>query len=103
VRLTANLTALTAIVLDNIDARTANIDTWEDFDGTAGANPTNIAMYYASTDDNPSSGSPAFTAYKLFTQAEEHARAFKFSATFTSSAPAYTVRCSAMAVTAATI
>jgi len=103
VRLTANLTALTSIVLDNIDARTANIDTWEDFDGTAGANPTNIAMYYASTDDNPSSGSPTFTAYKLFTQAEEHARAFKFRAIFTSSDPAYTVRCSALAVTAATI
>ena len=103
VRLTANLTVLTSLLLDNFDSRIANIDTWEDFDGTAGANPTNVQMFYASTDDDPASGGATFTAFKLFTQIEEHARGFKFRAIFSTSDPAYTVRCSAMSVTAATI
>ena len=93
----------TTIFLDFIDSRTANIDTWDDFDGTAGAQPTNIDMFYSSTDDDPASGGATFTAYKKFTQVEEHARGFKFRAIFTTDDPAYQIQCSVMSVTAATI
>ena len=102
VRLTANLTAASIIALDEFDSRTGNIDSWDDFDGTAGAQPANIEMYYASTDDDPS-GSPSFSAYKKFTQIEEHARAFKFRAILTTSDPAYNIQCSAMSVVSAII
>ncbi len=103
VRLLATVTATTTIFLDFIDSRTANIDTWDDFDGTAGAQPTNIDMFYSSTDDDPASGGATFTAYKKFTQVEEHARGFKFRAIFTTDDPAYQIQCSVMSVTAATI
>ena len=101
-RLTAKVTSVATLQNDLIDNRTANIDTWDDFDGTAGAQPTNIEVYFASTDDDPS-GSPSFTSFKLFQQTEVRARAFKFKAVLTTSDPAYNVSCSALAVTSATI
>ena len=42
----------------------------------------NIAMYYASTDDDPASGGATWSSYNEFQSAEEYARGFKFKAIF---------------------
>ena len=47
------------------DSRTALIDTWTDFDG-ATATSVNCEVLVAVTQDNPSSGSPTFTAFQTF-------------------------------------
>ena len=58
VRLQGSTTSAIVNVLDKIDARSANIDTWADFDGTGDAAVGNVVLYFAQTDDDPSSGSP---------------------------------------------
>ena len=102
VRLSTSLTSNIFNALDNVDDRTANIDTWSDFDGTQAA-VGNIEMYYAVTDDNPASGSASWSSYKPFTQTEEQGRGFKYKAIFTTEDVAYNIKCTAMSVTAATI
>ena len=102
VRLSTSLTTNIFNALDNVDDRTANVDTWDDFDGTQAA-VGNVEMYYAVTDDNPASGSASFSSYKPFTQTEEQGRGFKYKAIFTTDDLAYNIKCTAMSVTAATI
>tara|TARA_Y100000004_G_scaffold162163_1_gene190694 strand:- start:1 stop:3303 length:3303 start_codon:yes stop_codon:yes gene_type:complete len=63
---------------DTIDARTALIDTWNDFDGTA-ADAVNAKLYMRSTNDDPS-GSPTYGAWKEFINGTFQARAFQFKA-----------------------
>ena len=48
---------------DLIDSRSANIDTWTDFDG-ATATEVNAEMLVRVTQDNPSSGSPPILTFK---------------------------------------
>ena len=50
---------------DLVDSRTANIDTWTDFDG-ATATEVNAEMLVRVTQDDPSSGSPTYTAFQPF-------------------------------------
>ena len=99
VRLQGSTTSAIVNVLDKIDARSANIDTWADFDGTGDAAVGNVVLYFAQTDDNPSSGSPTWSAYKEFQSVEAYARGFKFKAVLTTSDPAYNIQVSAMSVT----
>jgi hypothetical protein len=67
---------------DTIDARTANVDTWNDFDGTE-ADAVNAKLYMRRTDDDPS-GSPTYTAWQEFVAGTFKGRAFQFKAELTS-------------------
>ena len=68
---------------DLIDSRRANVDTWNDFDGTA-ADAVNAKLYFRSTNDDPS-GSPTYTAWQEFVSGTFEARAFQFKAELNSS------------------
>jgi len=104
VRLQASTTSNIVNSLDLFDSRSANIDTWADFDGDSGqAAVGNIAMYYRSTDDDPNTGSPTWSVYKLFQSSEAYARGFDFKAVLTTSDPAYNINCTAMSVTSNTL
>ena len=67
---------------DTIDARTALIDTWNDFDGT-NADAVNAKLYMRRTDGDPS-GSPTYTAWQEFVAGTFKGRAFQFKAELTS-------------------
>jgi predicted phage tail protein len=68
---------------DLIDSRTANVDTWNDFDGTE-ADAVNAKLYFRSTNDDPS-GSPTYGAWREFISGTFEARAFQFKAELSSS------------------
>ena len=63
---------------DTIDARTALVDTWNDFDGT-NADAVNAKLYMRSTPDDPSA-SPTYSAWREFVNGTFQARAFQFKA-----------------------
>jgi predicted phage tail protein len=67
---------------DTIDARTALIDTWNDFDGTE-ADAVNAKFYMRRTDDDPS-GSPTYTGWQEIVAGTFVARAFQFKAELSS-------------------
>ena len=67
---------------DTIDARTALINTWNDFDGTE-ADAVNAKLYMRRTDDDPS-GTPTYTAWQEFVAGTFKGRAFQFKAELTS-------------------
>jgi hypothetical protein len=67
---------------DTIDARSALIDTWNDFDGTE-ADAVNAKLYMRRTDGDPS-GSPTYTAWQEFVAGTFKGRAFQFKAELTS-------------------
>jgi predicted phage tail protein len=69
---------------DLIDARTALIDTWDDFDGDD-ASASNVQLKIRKTDDNPS-GTPTWTSWDPFINGNYAARAFQFRADFVSPA-----------------
>jgi predicted phage tail protein len=81
------------------DSRTALIDTWTDFDG-AEATAVNAQLLVATTQDNPSSGSPTFTAFQTFANGTYKGRGFKFKTEVTSSDPAQNIRISQLGYTA---
>ena len=68
---------------DLIDSRTADVDDWNDFDGTE-ADAVNAKLYMRSTFDDPS-GSPTYTAWQEFISGTFDARAFQFKAELNSS------------------
>ena len=68
---------------DSIDSRTANVDTWNDFDGT-NADRVNAKLYMRSTNDDPS-GSPTYSAWREFINGTFTGRAFQFKAELESS------------------
>ncbi len=67
---------------DLIDDRTANIDTWTDFDGAI-PSAVNAKLYVRSTNDDPS-GSPTYSAWAPFASGTFTGRAFQFKAELTS-------------------
>ncbi len=67
---------------DTIDARTALINTWNDFDGTE-SDAVNAKLYMRSTNDDPS-GSPTYSAWREFVNGTFDARAFQFKAELSS-------------------
>ena len=73
------------------DSRTALIDTWTDFDG-AEATAVNAKLLVATTQDDPSSGSPTFTAFQTFANGTYKGRGFKFKTELTSGDPAQNIR-----------
>ncbi len=84
---------------DLFDSRTANIDTWTDFDGVQ-ATDVNAEMLVRVTQDDPSSGSPTYTDFQTFANGTYKGRGFQFRTNFTSDDPAQDIRVSQMGYTA---
>ena len=81
------------------DSRTALIDTWTDFDGSQ-ATAVNAEILVAVTQDNPSSGSPTFTAFQTFVNGTYKGRGFKFKVKLTASDPAQNIHVTELGYTA---
>ena len=64
---------------DLFDNRTANIDTWTDFDGSI-ANDANAVLSVRTTIDNPS-GSPTYSSFNTLANGIFRGRGFQFRAT----------------------
>ena len=77
--------ATTFLKNTEIDTRN-NIDLFSDIDGTKVDEPK-VDIFVATTDDDPSSGSPTFTAFEKFSNATFKGRGYKFKAVFTSTKP----------------
>ena len=84
--------------LDLFDSRTANIDTWTDFDGT-NAPDVNCELQVSFSSDNPAS-SPTFTPFQTFVNGLFKGRLFKFKAVLTSNDPAQDIRVTELGYTA---
>lgn len=67
---------------DLIDSRTGEVDSWDDWDGTAAAG-VNAKLYLRSTSDNPS-GSPTWSSWQEFVNGTFKGRGFQFKAELTS-------------------
>ena len=79
------IAATTFLKNTEIDARN-EIDLFSDIDGTKIDEPK-VDLFVATTDDDPSSGSPTFTAFEKFSNATFKGRGYKFKAVFTSTKP----------------
>ncbi len=101
VRLTTSIVAQIINALDQFDNRAANIDTWANFDGNAGA-AADAWVEVRETDDNPA-GSPTWSAWKRLDASEFDARGFDFRARLTTTDPAYNIQISQLRVAAAEI
>ena len=84
---------------DLFDSRTANIDTWTDFDGVQ-ATDVNAEMLVKVTQDDPSSGSPTYTDFQTFANGTYKGRGFQFRTNFTTNDPAQDIRVSQLGYTA---
>ena len=84
---------------DLFDSRTANIDTWTDFDGT-NALDVNCELQVRFTQDDPSSGSPTYTAFQTFVNGLFKGRGFQFRALLSSNDPAQDIRVTELGYTA---
>jgi predicted phage tail protein len=67
---------------DLIDSRTGEVDSWDDWDGTAAAG-VNAKLYLRSTSDNPS-GTPTWSSWQEFVNGTFKGRGFQFKAELTS-------------------
>ena len=83
---------------DLIDSRSANIDTWTDFDG-ATATEVNAEMLVRVTQDDPS-GSPTYTDFQTFANGTYKGRGFQFRAKLTSNDTAQDIKVSQLGYTA---
>lgn len=84
---------------DLFDSRTANIDTWTDFDGT-NALDVNCELQVRFTQDDPSSGSPTYTGFQTFVNGLFKGRGFQFRALLSSNDPAQDIRVTELGYTA---
>jgi predicted phage tail protein len=75
------------------------IDSITDFDGTV-ALDVNAEMQVAVTQDNPSSGSPTYTAFQTFANGTYKGRGFKFKVNLTSKDTAQDIKVSQLGYTA---
>ncbi len=75
------------------------IDNITDFDGTQALN-VNAEMQIAVTQDNPSSGSPTYTAFQTFANGTYKGRGFKFKVNLTSNDTAQDIKVSQLGYTA---
>ena len=80
-----NIAATTFLKNTEIDSRN-QVDLFSDIDGTKVDEPK-VDLFVATTDDDPSSGSPTFTAFEKFSNATFKGRGYKFKAVFTSNKP----------------
>lgn len=84
--------------LNLVDSRGANIDEWDDWDGTNTASG-DCKVYVRHTEDDPSS-SPTWSAWELLNVNEYNKRAFEFKATLTVNDPAYNIEIEELSITA---
>ena len=77
----------------------SDIDARVDFDGLT-ATKVNAEMLVAVTQDNPSSGSPTYTAFQTFANGTYKGRGFKFKVNLTSSDPDQDIKVSQLGYTA---
>ena len=101
IRLTRKITSTLVQPLDQMDSRTALIDSWADFDGTDAA-AGDCRVFVRHTDDDPT-GSPTWSGWELLTVNEYNHRAFEFKAELSVNDPAYNIRVSELSVTASEI
>ena len=94
VRLTTSVTVAIENLLDQIDDRSGNIDTWEDFDGDGDTAPGNVEVFEKHSDDNVT-----YTDFARFDRTTVSGRYFQFKAVLTSSDVAYQPQVSALSVT----
>jgi len=80
-----NIAATTFLKNTEIDIRN-EIDLFSDIDGTKVDEPK-VDLFVATTNDDPSSGSPTFSAFEKFSNATFKGRGYKFKAVFTSTKP----------------
>jgi hypothetical protein len=67
---------------DLIDSRTGEVDSWDDWDGTAAAG-VNAKLYLRSTSDDPS-GTPTWASWQEFVNGTFKGRGFQFKSELTS-------------------
>ena len=77
----------------------SDIDARVDFDGLT-ATKVNAEMLVAVTQDNPSSGSPTYTAFQTFANGTYKGRGFKFKVNLTSNDPDQDIKVSQLGYTA---
>lgn len=99
VRLTSILSAFIENVLDFVDSRSGDVDTWPSWDGDVSGNEGTVTLWYRTTLDNPA-GAPTWTAWQQFLVVEATARACQFRATLDSNDAAYSPIVSALGVVA---
>ena len=76
---------------DLFDSRTAQLDTWTDFEGSE-ANDVDAQLFVRRTQDDPSSSNPTYTAFEPFSSGRFKARGFQFRTVLTSNDPAQDIR-----------
>jgi len=96
-RVTANLSSSTAIATDQLDSRTANIDSWENFDGEP-SDQLSATLEMRTTSDNPS-GSPTWTSWSPFLVGDYFARGYQFRVVVTNADANYNISITALSVT----
>jgi hypothetical protein len=99
ITLTALLRVATLNVADMIDARTANIDDWDDFDGVPVGARANAYMQVSGTNDDPAGASPVWGPWTSFLAMDIKARALRFQVALDSGDPQFTPSVSAAHVT----
>lgn len=99
VRLTSTVEAISINVLDQIDARTDNIDDWEDFDGTT-QSAADCRVQVRHTDEDPNGSPVSWSAWNDLDSAEFEARGFQFRALLTTNDPAFNIQVSTLSVVA---
>lgn len=97
-RLTSELGVSIENVLDTIDEQTAQIDTWESFDGADVTGKADAQVWTRHTDNDPA-GSPTWTDWQRLDSAEFSARAFQFQCRLSSDDPAYQIFVDTLKVT----
>ena len=100
-RVTANITTNRIDYGVQFDDATGNFDDREGlFDGDANEfGDTNVELQIATTEDDPASGSPTYTAFRKFFVGDYKARGLKFRAKLTTSDSEATPSVSALSVT----
>lgn len=100
-RITANVTVSRVDYGVQFDDATGNFDDREGlFDGDANEfGDTNVELQIATTEDDPASASPTYTAFRKFFVGDYKARAFKFRAILTTTDSEATPSVSALSVT----
>ena len=88
VRLRSEIGVAALALNDRIDARTALMDTWADFDGSAGAE-IDVLFEIRETDDDPA-GTPAWGPWGRLDNHEIEARAVQARAHLTTKDASYT-------------
>ena len=96
-RLTAKLASAVSLVSDLVDYRTANIDTWQNFDG-ASSDAITAVLQLRTTQNNPASN-PTWTDWAPFLVGDYHARGFEFRVIVTNTDSTYNINITALAVT----